>query len=151
MSLAKPLIVKRSPQDEIFCVFYMFFMDILTRGNILIYYIRVITYRYYIPLLHHIFKFMEVHDSCISSIMNLFLLHKSTSKKNSPFLIDYVGIEYDQPPQDPLHYCVSIITGSYSGLERGGSFVESLDGSMQENLGNPIPDRTVRDHICKII
>lgn len=33
----------------------------------------------------------------------------------------------------------------------GGSFIESLDASTQEELGNPIPNQTVGDHIHNII
>ena len=64
----------------------------------MIYYIKVITYIYYIPLLHKIFEFMKVCDYCLASIVNLFLLHKSTSKSSSPFQIGYVGITSYQPP-----------------------------------------------------
>ena len=46
-------------------------------------------------------KLMEV-NSCLASIMNLFLLHKLTSKNCLKFQIDYAGIESDQPPRDPM-------------------------------------------------
>lgn len=46
---------------------------------------------------------------------------------------------------------VSKIIGIWSDLERGENFVECLDASMREDLGNSIPNQTVRDHVHNII
>lgn len=42
-------------------------------------------------------KFMELH-SCLASIINLFLLQKSTSKSCLMFQFDYAEIAFDQLP-----------------------------------------------------
>ena len=77
----------------------------------------------------------------------------------------YVGIEPDEPIEEldvlyeidqPVEehdktYQVSGIIWSCSGLERGGSLVESLDASRQEDPEKPRLDHTIRKHVSNII
>jgi hypothetical protein len=63
-----------------------------------------------------------------------------------------VPYEIDQPIEKrDVPYQVSSITRSCSGLERGGSFVESLDASTQEDLREPSHDHRAREHVSNII
>ena len=60
-------------------------------------------------------------------------------------------IDYDQPAEDPMPSRVSRMVRSCSGFERGGNYLEDLDAVMQEQFGDLIPDRTVREYVSNII
>lgn len=63
-----------------------------------------------------------------------------------------VTYKIDQPLEEwVVPSLVDRIRGSYSGLERGRRFAENLDASTREDLGEPILDHTIREHISNII
>ena len=70
---------------------------------------------------------------------------QSLEDKDVPYEVDKLVEEYDVP------YQVWRIVGSCSGLERGGSFVESLDARTWEDLKKPIPNLTIRVYVSNII
>lgn len=64
---------------------------------------------------------------------------------------EYFPYEVDQPLEEQIVSSqVNSIIRSYSGLERGGPFIENLDGIKIEDFEQPIPPRIIRDHFNNI-